>query len=129
MKKTIAVITLIVVSAMAGALAEEKWSANALKWRQLTPDERVFYVYGFTTGISYERLANKTSEPPITFADSTRPADIAAAMDAFYAKPENALVCWTYALQITNAAMNGTPKSDAEINLIRKVNARDGCTW
>jgi hypothetical protein len=129
MKKTVAVITLIVVSAMAGALAEEKWSANALKWRQLTPDERVFYVYGFTTGISYERLANKSSEPPITFADSTRPADIAAAMDAFYAKPENALVCWTYALEITNAAMNGTPKSDAEINLIRKANARAGCTW
>jgi hypothetical protein len=129
MKNTVAVITLIIVSAMAGALAEEKWSANALKWRQLTPDARVFHIYGFTTGIGYERLASKSNDPPMTFADSTKPADIAAALDAFYAKPENALVCWTYAVEITNAAMNGTPKSDAEINLIRKVNDRAGCTW
>ena len=71
MKKTVAVIALVVISAMAGALAEEKWSANALKWRQLTPDERVFYIYGFTTGISYERVSIKLNDPPITFADST----------------------------------------------------------
>jgi hypothetical protein len=130
MRKIGILLIVVAISAVSGALAQEKWSSNAQRWKQLSPEIRTMYIYGFTTGVSYERLAAKyPNDLKLEFPDSTTPQDITTALDAFYAKPENALVCWTDAIDIAVSAMGGSPKSEQNINLVRKTDGKNGCNY
>jgi hypothetical protein len=128
MRKIAGLLMVVVASAVAGAVAQEQFSANASQWKRISADSRLYYMYGYVEGVTIERLAAKHPDlPKLVFPPSATPQDLVNALNVFYATPENAQVCWASATEIVSAALAGTPESDSDISVIRKADLQAGC--